>query len=198
MGTLKYENEKLKKEKDGLIKTPTTEEIEKYSNKHRDDFGASKYLIFFMISISILVYNSIRTPNWSSPHIIKHQNTHIIKKPTLIDKVVYFKTNSSSISEEGQKVLRDILNTLADNPKYKIVIVGHSDKRGMEERNYLLALERAIAVEKVLISMGLEKNRISKIISFGAEKPVAEGESSEDLKKNRRVTFYIEPNPDVD
>jgi len=74
-----------------------------------------------------------------------------------------------------------------------IQIEGHCDSRGSIEYNLALGERRAKSVKAYLVSLGIEANRLN-IISFGEEKPLADGDTESAHAQNRRANFVPIPN----
>ena len=67
-----------------------------------------------------------------------------------------------------------------------IVLEGHCDERGSSEYNMALGERRAKAVRDALTVAGIPSSRI-RVVSFGEEKPAAEGHDEASWALNRRV-----------
>lgn len=68
----------------------------------------------------------------------------------------------------------------------KVVIVGHTCNLGPEEFNYQLGLDRATAMQKILIEQGINPD-ILIIRSEGMNQPVASNSTKAGRILNRRV-----------
>jgi peptidoglycan-associated lipoprotein len=80
---------------------------------------------------------------------------------------------------------------LKANPKQKIIIQGNTDERGTAEYNLALGQRRSDAVRKSLNLMGVSDDQI-EAVSFGKEKPKAEGDNEAAWAENRRADIvYI-------
>ena len=80
---------------------------------------------------------------------------------------------------------------LKANPSQKIIIQGNTDDRGTAEYNLALGQRRSDAVRKSLNLMGVSDNQI-EAVSFGKEKPKAEGDNEAAWAENRRADIvYI-------
>jgi peptidoglycan-associated lipoprotein len=80
---------------------------------------------------------------------------------------------------------------LKANPKQKIIIQGNTDERGTAEYNLALGQRRSDAVRKSLNLMGVSENQM-EAVSFGKEKPKAEGDNEAAWAENRRADIvYI-------
>lgn len=101
---------------------------------------------------------------------------------------LFFPYDSSALGQDDLKALEALANWLQDHPKVKIYIEGHADERGSTAYNLALGERRAQAVQRHLMAMGIDKDRLN-IISYGEEQPLANGDDPSDYRKNRRVEF---------
>ena len=100
--------------------------------------------------------------------------------------VIYFDFDSSEIrSEDTDTVSRHALQ-LADNGNLSVRLEGHADERGSREYNIGLGERRAQSVRRLLLIQGASASQISTV-SFGEERPAAEGSSEAAYAQNRRV-----------
>ena len=80
---------------------------------------------------------------------------------------------------------------LKANPKQKIIIQGNTDDRGTAEYNLALGQRRSDATRKSLNLMGVSDDQM-EAVSFGKEKPKAEGDTEAAWTENRRADIiYI-------
>ena len=70
------------------------------------------------------------------------------------------------------------------------MIDGHTDERGSDEYNLALGQRRAATVKRYLIDHGIADARI-ETISYGEERPVAQGNDESAWSQNRRAEFEI-------
>ncbi len=75
---------------------------------------------------------------------------------------------------------------LANNPSARVRLEGHADERGSREYNIGLGERRAQAVRRLLLIQGAGTAQISTV-SFGEERPQAEGSNEAAYELNRRV-----------
>jgi len=75
-------------------------------------------------------------------------------------------------------------------PNLKLEILGHADKTGSAQINYVLAKKRAKTVMNYLIAKGILKSRLSPS-SYSAERPLASNRTKEGQRLNRRVEFEL-------
>lgn len=108
----------------------------------------------------------------------------------LHENVVYFGYDQYSVDEKGMQVLRYYADVLADDPRRKAALYGHTDERGSPEYNLALGEKRAKAVFEALVVLGIDPNRLG-VSSMGEEEPVEFGSTPEAYAKNRRVEIIL-------
>ena len=109
----------------------------------------------------------------------------------LYERSVYFDLNEYIVQSKYQKTLSAHASYLKANPKQKIIIQGNTDERGTAEYNLALGQRRSDAVRKSLNLMGVSDDQM-EAVSFGKEKPKAEGDNEAAWAENRRADIvYI-------
>lgn len=109
----------------------------------------------------------------------------------LFQRSVYFDFNEYTVQTKYQKQLSAHASFLKSNPKQKIIIQGNTDDRGTAEYNLALGQRRSDAVRKSLNLMGVSDDQM-EAVSFGKEKPKAEGDTEAAWAENRRADIvYI-------
>ena len=103
---------------------------------------------------------------------------------------VYFETNKHNINSAAAFTLEAQANWLKSTPGFQIIIEGHCDERGTREYNLALGERRANSVKEFLVSLGVEPGRITTI-SYGKERPAADGSTSESWAENRRSVTIV-------
>jgi len=98
---------------------------------------------------------------------------------------VFFEFDSATLTRDAQDKLTNVGNVLSAHPELKVRIEGNCDERGSEQYNLALGQRRADSAKKYLASLGVKSQQITAI-SFGAEKPKAQGHDEEAWKQNRR------------
>lgn len=107
-----------------------------------------------------------------------------------VEPSVYFDFDRFEIKSQYQATITAFANYLKADSKARIVIEGHADERGTTEYNLALGQKRAEAVGKALGLLGVAANRV-EAISFGEEKPRAQGSNEEAWAKNRRADLVL-------
>jgi peptidoglycan-associated lipoprotein len=92
------------------------------------------------------------------------------------DAVEQLKTNANWIKAKGGKI---------------VTIEGHCDERGTNEYNLALGERRANSAKDYIVNLGVEPSRL-KTVSFGEERPLADGHNEEAWAQNRRAHFVAE------
>jgi peptidoglycan-associated lipoprotein len=108
---------------------------------------------------------------------------------------VNFELDSYDLNGSTKSALDANASIMKDNGEIKLQIQGHCDERGTTGYNQALGQRRANAVQKYMISKGIDKSRL-KVISFGEERPLAQGSYESAWSENRRAEFKIEYMPD--
>jgi OmpA-OmpF porin, OOP family len=102
---------------------------------------------------------------------------------------ILFDVNSDKIKPASYGVLKDIANTLEENPDVKVKIIGHTDSDGDAAKNLELSKRRALSVRDALITeFGIRADRMMTD-GKGSSEPIAPNNSSEGKANNRRVEF---------
>ncbi len=112
--------------------------------------------------------------------------------PEVVSEPVYFATNRYNITRAERVKADRAVRYLKTHPDAQIVISGHADKTGPNEFNLKLSKQRAQIVYKYLLSKKVEKSRIAGVTSYGSSRPAVDGDSPEDLSKNRRTEFELQ------
>jgi len=103
---------------------------------------------------------------------------------------LFFVTGKSEINKWSFPELQRLIDLMKSQNKMEVEISGHTDTVGSDRINNALSLERANAVKDYLISNGIEASRLTAK-GYGKTKPLANNDTDEGKKKNRRVDFTI-------
>jgi OmpA-OmpF porin, OOP family len=104
-----------------------------------------------------------------------------------------FDVGKSLIKPEYFGLLSKVEKVIKTFPGCTITVEGHTDSQGSSATNLQLSQKRADAVKSYfLASMDMELSRISAE-GFGESKPIANNETLEGRKKNRRIDIIIHP-----
>lgn len=97
---------------------------------------------------------------------------------------VYFDLNGYRLDVEDQGVLKRQAAWLGSYPNVRIIVAGNCDERGTREYNLALGERRASIVKDYLVGLGVDPSRIDTI-SYGKERPIADGSTDEAWALNR-------------
>jgi peptidoglycan-associated lipoprotein len=103
-----------------------------------------------------------------------------------LPRIVYFDFDSYVVKDDYRPVIEANAKVLNGNRKVKMAVEGHTDDRGSSEYNLALGQRRAEAVVKSLTLLGADQTQL-EAVSFGKERPAAQGENEEAWAKNRRA-----------
>ncbi|MFA6572164.1 MAG: OmpA family protein [Bacteroidota bacterium] len=103
---------------------------------------------------------------------------------------VFFDTNQSLLKPESFPELNRIVKLMTEKAGLSIEICGYTDNNGTVEFNKNLSLQRAKAVYDYLIQKNIPKSRLS-FKGYGESNPIADNDSEEGRKLNRRVELLI-------
>jgi len=114
----------------------------------------------------------------------------VADRATLSAHTVHFDYDSSAIKASEKAHVEAVASALRSDAPVKLLIEGHCDERGTEEYNRSLGERRALALREELAKMGIDPNRI-RTVSFGEDKPSAQGHDESAWSQNRRGEFVL-------
>lgn len=103
---------------------------------------------------------------------------------------IHFDYDQADLRAEDRAILDAKVPILQANPGVMITIQGHTDERGSDEYNLALGQRRAATVKRYLIDHGIAESRL-QTITYGEERPVAQGSTEAAFAQNRRAEFEI-------
>ncbi len=103
---------------------------------------------------------------------------------------VLFAYDSYDVDDTAKAILGKQAEWLARYPNVKVTIEGHTDERGTREYNLALGDRRANAAKNFLAAQGVSPARM-QTISYGKERPIAEGSDETAYAANRRAVTVI-------
>ncbi len=103
-----------------------------------------------------------------------------------------FAVGSDQHEGDNSAVLEAMAQVLAANPDWKLTVAGHTDNTGTRVNNLELSQRRAINVRQALEDLGVATD-VLKIAGYGPEQPIADNDTPEGRRRNRRIEFVIDP-----
>ena len=103
-----------------------------------------------------------------------------------LTNIIYFDFDSSELRPEDTDIVARHAVQLGQNMSLQVRLEGHADERGSREYNIGLGERRAQTVRRMLLIQGAGASQISTV-SFGEERPAADGSDERAYAQNRRV-----------
>jgi peptidoglycan-associated lipoprotein len=104
----------------------------------------------------------------------------------LSKRSIYFDFDSNAVKDEFRPVVTAHAKYLGQNRNRRVRIEGNTDERGSREYNLALGQRRADAVREMMQVLGAAPGQI-ETVSFGEEKPRAQGSEERAWAENRRA-----------
>ncbi len=102
----------------------------------------------------------------------------------------FYDFDSFALRDDAKAALDKDAKLMRDNSDVAITIEGHCDERGTVEYNLALGEKRAGAARDYLVNAGVDASRI-QTVSYGKERPFAEGHDETAWAQNRRGHFVL-------
>lgn len=103
---------------------------------------------------------------------------------------VNFKSGKSTLTNGSNEKMKNIINMIKEMDYAEIEIYAYTDDVGSEAYNLELSKRRASAMRDMLISSGLDKNRINAY-GMGEKNPIADNATPEGKAINRRGELHV-------
>jgi peptidoglycan-associated lipoprotein len=107
-------------------------------------------------------------------------------KSGLAARSVYFAYDNFTVDSKYEPLVQAHGKYLQAHPQVQIRVEGNADERGSREYNLALGEKRAQVVEKQLEIMGAKAGQV-EAVSYGEERPKAEGHDEAAWAENRRA-----------
>lgn len=107
------------------------------------------------------------------------------------NQTYHFAFDKSDIRPEYSASITAQAQYIVAHPSARVLIEGNTDSRGSREYNIALGERRAKSLAQSLMLQGVQKEQI-RIVSYGAERPVALGNTEEAYRLNRRANLIYE------
>jgi outer membrane protein OmpA-like peptidoglycan-associated protein len=152
-----------------------------------------------LLNISMSDY--VAKPPEPEKIIIKEKEIIMKEPPPVIrlDSLALFESGQSSLKSDSTKTLINALvemkKQINANPDtgWLVLITGHTDSTGDENKNIQLSFERATAVRNWIIKTSDIPETCFAIQGYGAKKPLVSNDTLEGRAKNRRVEIVLVP-----
>jgi outer membrane protein OmpA-like peptidoglycan-associated protein len=114
----------------------------------------------------------------------------LIMKVNRASDRIFFRRAKSNIEKICLPELDRVAAILKTDTTLRLVIQGHTDSEGTDQRNAALSVRRAKAVKEYFVSQGVPENRL-ETHAYGAHRPIASNETPEGMAQNRRVDMEL-------
>jgi peptidoglycan-associated lipoprotein len=104
---------------------------------------------------------------------------------------IFFDYDQFTVKEEFKPVVSAHARYIQQNRQTRATIQGNTDERGSREYNLALGQKRADAVKQMMTLLGAPSAQI-ETVSFGEEKPRAQGQSEQAWAENRRADIVYQ------
>ncbi len=147
---------------------------------------------YHSLSVTGTTERSMSTSALEKEEVLQRYGASLNALPQAVASYIfYFTTGTSTLTESSVRDLDNLVDELRTRqPPIVLNIIGHTDATGSKEFNLKLSLERARAVEKVLIGSGIGIDTL-RIQSFGENDPLVPTADGVPESKNRRVEVMV-------
>jgi OOP family OmpA-OmpF porin len=189
----------------GRFTTPDKLKVIKRENIPQSQFGIEESAYYLLDNVdlheiqdpkecnckkSIIQNDTIRTFPSNDIPVIETDLNKLKLGNSVILKNINFEFNSYVLKSDADTILYTLLTCLNNNPKFRIMISGHTDDQGSEDYNLELSINRAKSVYNWLINNGIESNRL-KFTGFGKTHPLFTDTDEKSRTLNRRVEVKL-------
>jgi OmpA-OmpF porin, OOP family len=170
-----------------MLKTIKKDTIDYY---HKFSIYLIRNVSIFPINDSIVPINGNgdNTLTTIADHFDPNSIQQVSPNHKFIVRRVNFELSSFEISDTTKQEINKIALFMKKNSKFNLNITGHTDSIGTNQYNQILSEMRAEAVCQYLVSLGIEKGRLT-CEGKGEEQPLAEKLLKKNFGLNRRVEF---------
>ena len=109
------------------------------------------------------------------------------------DSGILFSFDSAELTSEARTNLRKLADSLQEEKRTNVMIVGHTDSAGGDSYNQALSGRRGNAAEDYLASQGIASSRVQSR-GRGETEPITSNATEDGRRQNRRVEVAIYAN----
>jgi OOP family OmpA-OmpF porin len=157
-----------------------------------------------------------RTSTWTKDNAIEQCDPDLVMKPepmaasepapveaaavvaakqvtVTLDGASTFAFDSAELTAADRAAIREVANQIRryENDIEAVTIAGHTDSTGPAAYNEQLSERRAEAVKNLLVSEGVDPDKV-KTVAYGEADPIASNGTPEGRAKNRRTDVTVE------
>lgn len=143
------------------------------------------------IAASNALFQSLVTPPYRlTTQFSANQAEQKVVDDALKNRIIEFESGSAILAVSGTQILDEMVVAMNQVQGKNIKIIGHTDSTGDAKHNMQLSLQRAEAVKNYLMGKNIAAARLTTV-GLGSEKPVADNNTADGRKKNRRIEFEV-------
>ncbi|HET7458228.1 MAG TPA: peptidoglycan-associated lipoprotein Pal [Gemmatimonadaceae bacterium] len=157
---------------------------------NQDSINAANRMRDSLAALARARQDSIDAANRARQDSLANAQNALTAARSAVTAVILFDYDRSDLTDAARATLDAKVPVLAANPALRIRVAGHTDARGSDEYNLALGQRRAAAAKRYLTQHGVDASRID-VISYGEERPAAQGDDESAYSQNRRDEFEI-------
>ena len=127
----------------------------------------------------------------ADPETLNALGAELVARGRVVLDGLEFQTGAGGLGPGPYGTLKQLAEFLNENPRYKVVLVGHTDSTGTLDRNMSLSKRRAAAVrDRMIRKYGVAPDRIGAE-GMGYLAPVESNLTAQGREANRRVEVIL-------
>ncbi len=170
---------KLCKKKKPMIDSLLTEEVDQPDTVYTVEYKTDTLIVERVDTIYINEANVNRISDEDANRVLD-----------LASRKLEFEYDKAIILKKSYGELESLTNLMLIRQDLRIRLDGHTDNNGTDEYNMTLSKNRVQAVKDMLVSNGVDANRID-LYYYGESNPIADNDTEEGQAKNRRVEMHF-------
>lgn len=188
---VKQLQEEVKVQKEVMQEQQKTLKEQKEALKAKDEALKAQEETIMSIKRPEIVRDTVLVTRIQHDTIVVNTITYVPNEIiTTLHGDALFDTASDVINPEDYGQLEGVVNWLKENPDVGIIVEGHTDNVGGKDFNLNLSLRRAQSVKTFLVRRGIRPSLIT-IEGYGYTRPVADNNTEEGRRQNRRVEVRV-------
>ncbi|MFY0608583.1 MAG: OmpA family protein [Cyclobacteriaceae bacterium] len=134
---------------------------------------------------------NVNTVDTDTIPLVENEIAELIEKSDhFVLEHLIFDLGKADLLPEAEDELDKIAVVMNAQPSMRILLEGHTDRRGSARKNQVLSEKRVESAKKYLVKSGISKSRI-ETVGYGHFKPLVVTSDVEEGKVNRRVEIEI-------
>lgn len=170
---------KLCKKKKPMIDSLLTEEVDQPDTVYTVEYKTDTLIVERVDTIYI-----------NEPNVNRISDQDANRVLDLASRKLEFEHDKAIILKKSYGELESLTNLMLIRQDLRIRLDGHTDNNGTDEYNMTLSKNRVQAVKEMLVSNGVDANRID-LYYYGESNPIADNDTEEGQAKNRRVEMHF-------